>query len=362
MSHSFVLRYARLTPFVRRHFRTLVPFLTPRKALNVALALLEMQVGRTLLRSRPFMFRIDPYSLCNLRCPSCVSHSAVTDERRLMSLDDFCRVIDKIKQVALRASLYDMGEPLLNKDIYQMIDYVTRNRISTLISTNFNLFRNSDLDSLFSSGLTVLEPCLDGISQEAYATYRVNGDVELVKSGIRSVMDEKRRRGSRYPIVDVQVVLFRHIQHEYDQIARFCEDTGVDKLTYRQQIGGFEAESKVHLAQGSVKAEAFHHSTGHRRCFWLYLGMMIRPDGSVYPCCGRGFDRFAYGNIYAQSLDDLWNNDYYQFSRALFQAGPDLAFDERMNNLPCLDCRQFRTRRSMKGHHPASRSTAGFAS
>ena len=76
--------------------------------------------------------------------------------------------------------------------------------------------------------------------------------------------------------------------------------------------------------------------------------MMIRPNGDVYPCCGRGFNRLSYGNIFEESIDKIWNNKYYQFSRKLFTPGLDLEFDPEMENLPCHKCTLFKKARVMK--------------
>lgn len=76
--------------------------------------------------------------------------------------------------------------------------------------------------------------------------------------------------------------------------------------------------------------------------------MIIRPDGSVYPCCGSDFDRFAYGNLLKQKITEIWNNKYYQFSRALFRYGENLEFDPDMTKIPCLNCKEFRIKRKMK--------------
>ena len=244
-----------------------------------------------------------------------------------MDFADFATIISKIRSIALRASLYDMGEPLMHKDIYRMIRLATDNHISTLISTNFNLFGRENLDDLFDSGLTVLEPCLDGFSQEVYEKYRATGNAEAVKRGIQMVMNRKHSIQSRYPFVDVQVVLFNHIMHEIPQIKEFLRECGVDNVTFRQENLGFDAPQGDSLKSPKSKT-----------CFWLYLGMMIRPDGSVYPCCGRDFDRFSYGNILHESLDEIWNNKYYRFSREAFLRENDMEISDEMRKIPCWNC------------------------
>jgi radical SAM protein with 4Fe4S-binding SPASM domain len=329
--------YNKLNIYIRRHFMTLAPFLNVKKSFNIILALLEMKLGRKKCLSRPFVYRVDPCSCCNLRCASCNTWQTKTKEKRVMSLSDFKIIIDKIKKYAVRVSLYDMGEPLLNPDIYPMIKYAADAKISTLISTNFNIFKDEDIPKLFASGLTVLEPCLDGFTQEAYAKYRQGGNVETVKHNIKAVMDYKKKHSYKYPIVDVQVVMFDHLKEELPLIDKFLKDCGVDHITYRQENLGFNSPETT--VAGKSRAAG--------RCFWLYLGCMIRPDGSLYPCCGRDFDRFAYGNILKEDLGAIWNNKFYRFSRRLFGRGADFPFNGELKNIPCLSCREFSVCRRM---------------
>ncbi|MEP9410027.1 MAG: radical SAM protein [Candidatus Brocadia sp.] len=285
------------------------------------------------------MYRIEPCSICNLRCPSCKSHQLKTNEKRIMDLEDFKKILDNIQKYALRVSLYDMGEPLLNKNIYSMIKYASSKNISTLISTNFNVFGKEHLEELFSSQLTVLEPCLDGFTQKNYEKYRKGGNVETVMDNIEMVVAHKMQKKTKWPVVDVQVVAFDHIRDEIPLINNFLKKIKVDKITYRQENLGFNSpETSVKSTQKQNK----------NTCFWLYIGMMVRPDGNVYPCCGRGFNRFPYGNLLKQDISEIWNNKYYQFSRALFSKGKDLEYDEEMMAIPCIECQAFKKQRKIK--------------
>lgn len=328
-----------LFSFIRRHYRSLMPFLTLAKLKNVLMALLEMVFYRTRCRSRPFIYRIDPCTACNIKCPGCEAHTQKTTEKRLMDLHVFQTIIDKIKGYGIRASLYDTGEPLLNKNIYKMISYATANTISTSISTNFNLFnKDKHLNMLFESGLTVLQPDFDGMSQEVYSKYRIGGEISVVKDGIEAVVQHKKETGAKYPIIEPQIIMFEHLMHEKTDINHYLRNVGVDQITWKYDTWGFNpAKTEGHKKTDSKP----------KRCFWLYVGIMIRPDGNVYPCCGRGFDRQPYGNILHQTIDEIWNNEYYQFSRQLFMNGPPLKYNAKMESLPCHDCREFKVYRTM---------------
>jgi len=270
---------------------------------------------------------------------SCNTYKAKTKEKRMMDYNDFKIVIERIKKYAIRASLYDMGEPLLNKNIYKMIRYCSDRKISTLISTNFNLFCEEDIDKLFNSCLTILEPCLDGFTQENYVKYRRGGNVNTVKAGIKLVMDHKIKNEFKYPIVEVPVVLFDHIMNELQLIQNFLEQCKVDRIVYCTENLGFNSPQT---------SQAYNQITNNSACFWLYMGMMIRPDGSTYACCGRDFDRFSYGNILKQEISEIWNNECYRFSRSLFSIGPPLKNDEKFVNIPCIKCNLYSKKRKVK--------------
>lgn len=336
-----VFRAHQLSHFVIRHYRTLAPFLTLKKALNVTLCLIEMKLGRTKCISRPFVYRVDPSTACNLRCPSCEAHTIPTKEKRLLDFPDFSQLVAKIKTFCVRLSLYDTGEPLVNKDIFKMIELASTNGISTSISTNFTLFRQErHMADLFRSGLTVLAISLDGITSDTYSKYRVRGDVERVKASLEAVIRRKRTIGAKLPVVDVQVLELDHLVHHKESINRYLNVVGADKITWKEETWGFNA------AKPSSRRKPVRRPD---KCFWLYLGPMIRPDGNVYPCCGRGFGRFAYGNVADQDIDEIWNNRYYQFSRALFSDGPTIEYQEEMKDLPCHSCTVFEKRRVMQG-------------
>lgn len=324
--------YGLLSQYIKRHFNSLLPFVTLKKSYNITRCLLDMYKKNTINSGHPFVYRIDPCSLCNLSCISCDTPHFKTDISRIMKFDTFKSIVDSIQQYALRLSLYDHGEPLLNNNIYDMIGYATDLHLSTLISTNFNLFTDKHIDNLFNSGLTVLEPCLDGFSQETYTHYRVNGNVDKVKSNIEVVMREKHRKKSKYPIVDVQVIKFNHIEHELSKIHSFLTNLKVDAITYRKEHLGFDSTNLSPIA---------NRYKNNKTCYWLYIGMTVRPDGGVYPCCGRSMDRLTYGNLKIEPLSAIWNNKYYRFSRELFTPGDKILISKEFSQIPCLTCDMF---------------------
>ncbi len=93
---------------------------------------------------KPRDYSIEISGSCNLRCISCPRGGAPDglDSLRMMSFENFKKVIDKLKQqepFVRNIQLYQWGEPTLNKHLPDMIRYAGSRGIRCAISSNLNL-------------------------------------------------------------------------------------------------------------------------------------------------------------------------------------------------------------------------------
>lgn len=252
-------------------------------------------------------------------------------------------IFGKISRYAQRMTFYMEGEPMTNPNLFEMVKIAAQNNVFTSFCTNFTLMRKSLVEPLFASRLDLLSVALDGYTQEAYQKYRVNGDVQRVKDGLRMVLQHKRRHGYRYPIVNVYSTLFDHVVPEVDSIQSLCAELGVDRLVFRPDETG---------RWGAYRHDYNPELLPRSRCFWPWLSMSIDVDGAVYPC-PIAFERPSkqpYGNLLTNGLEDIWNNELYVETRR-YLAGQTALPSAK---LPCSTCRWY-------GNPRASRSRAKTA-
>lgn len=186
------------------------------KVTNVLLVELERRSRRTYMRGKPYYFSIDPCDVCNLRCPLCSTGDGSKKGAGMLQLEDFQAILDKVAPYAVEIALYSWGEPLLNKEVFAMIEATRKRRIYPVMSSNLNVHIDRLGDQLIDAGLEKLIVSLDGVSQEVYEQYRVRGDVDLVFANLRSLIEAKRRRGVRRPVIEWQYIVFRHNEHELE--------------------------------------------------------------------------------------------------------------------------------------------------
>ena len=146
----------------------------------------NLLLKRRSIKARPFALSVEPTRYCQLRCPECPTGAGILHRSGGdMPIILFSEIIDETKHYIFHLNLYFQGEPLLHPEITQFVQKASENRIYTSISTNGQNLDTATCHELVKAGLSRIIISLDGLSQKTYETYRVNGDVEKVKNGIR---------------------------------------------------------------------------------------------------------------------------------------------------------------------------------
>jgi radical SAM protein with 4Fe4S-binding SPASM domain len=320
------------------HWRAMLRKATLCQLLQAIHAVIEWKLHRTRCSSRPFAFRIEPAATCNLRCPLCSTtyRKFHPSDVRVMTLDLFRTILDKIRKHAWRITFYMEGEPMMNPQLFEMIELSTRERhLFTSFSTNLTLMRTPLLGPLFQSRIDWISVSLDGFRQATYETYRVNGRVRHVLDGIAMIMTWRMRNRVPYPYIQVNMIDFFHISaEERKQVENFCAAQGVDEFRVRPEQFGLMGRYNPTTARELPS-----------KCHWPWISMSIDCDGSVYPC-PIGFEqRISYGNLATSSLKEIWNNELYVATRAYLSRNEDVC--QSPAKLPCYNCRWY-------GKHPAT--------
>jgi radical SAM protein with 4Fe4S-binding SPASM domain len=318
-------------PRVRRYAAPVLRHGTPRKLANILLAEAELRLARTTLRARPYYYLIDICNACNLRCPLCATGvGALGRTQGSMSFEEYRAIFDKVKRDALVVSLYNHGEPFLNKDVFDIIEYTAQNNVGSQVSSNFNWPMLIDPRDIVNSGLEYVTVSLDGVSQESYEKYRVGGEIAQVIDNMRGLLAAREALGSRTPFVEWQFIVFQHNEHEMDEARELAEKWGVDLLRFvapgvpPEMMDDPELRAKWMprdplFSERNPEEAADRGYVYDRTCFYLYRSMAIYYGGGVTPCCFSHDQKDDFGNIHEQSVAEIWNNDRYRSARMLFQ-------------------------------------------
>lgn len=317
----------------RRHLWAVLTHGTPRKWANLLHVEGERRLRRLKLKSYPYLLILDPCNYCNLQCPLCpTGRRELGRPQHLLSFDEFKKYFDPLAPYLFEVSLHNWGEPLLNKQVYQMVEYAQGHNVGTNVSSNFLDVNSNDLDNLLASGLEYLVVSLDGTSQETYGKYRIRGNYERVISNLSELIRRRRARHQRLPVIEWQYIIFKHNEDHIPQAEALAKKLGVDVLRFIPPGIPFELANRTELIQEwypvstvdapVTKNEPSQLSPGSQPgpCFYLFRSLVVNTDGGVSPCCvvyrqDRDFATLAEPS---QSFAAIWNNLKFQSARSLF--------------------------------------------
>ncbi len=303
--------------------------ITPKRLLNLYTVRYQRAHGHTGLLGYPLVLTLEATNICNLRCPFCFTGiGEVTRPRSTMPLPLYRRLIDELGDYALLVEFYNWGEPLLNKDIHEMVRLASEKGISTIISTNFSVpFDRARAETLISSGLAVLGAGIDGASQESYEKYRAGGSFERVIENMRLLAEAKRALGSKTPLICWSYHAFEHNRHEIEKARAMAAELGVDFSLTKGWVEGEEWDSR--------DVADFPIGVVPERCRYLWTQTVINNDGLVSPCANTFYKEEDFGSVEGKSFRQVWNNRYFQEARRAFRRRNGSEFGK---SLICNDC------------------------
>jgi radical SAM protein with 4Fe4S-binding SPASM domain len=228
-----------------------------------------------------------------------------------MTGEIFERLVQSTRDSAEHMMLIGLGEPLMDRKIFERIEYCDLHGIATLLSTNGTLLDEEASDRILRSPLAHITLSFDGASKETFEYYRKGARFDRVRDNFVRFARMKHERGAKVQVV-VQMVRMPGNAHEVDEFRRFWSGVpGIDEVRVK--------EDETNL----IQPEARHSASGGRRCHYLWRGAMyVKHNGRVYPCCqSYMLDGAPAGDLRNQSLNEIFNSAHMRELRRLHASG-----------------------------------------
>lgn len=289
------------------------------KRLNHKIINWQMNRGHSFVFGKPYALFLDTANVCNLECVWCpTGMKKNTRTFSIMPKEKAFEVIDKIGICLTEILFFNWGEPFLNKDITEIIDYAKKKYAPyTVISSNMNVALSyEDACKIVDSGLDKFIASIDGVSQNVYEKYRKGGNVRFAFENLRMLIKAKKDKKSETPQIVWQYLVFKHNEHELDAAKKLAAETGVDKIEFEKPWCPVEwaatKEEYSNYVQGKSEKE---YKNQNPHCNWLWNSVVVNANGSVSPCCSVEDEKDDFGSIFGQSLFKLYNNKEFVAAR-----------------------------------------------
>jgi radical SAM protein with 4Fe4S-binding SPASM domain len=280
-----------------------------------------------ILWGKPFSLSIEPTTACNLGCPECPSGlKQFTRPTGKLDLDLHARMLQQVSRSVFYINYYFQGEPFLHPQFLELIRQAKKHNVYTATSTNAHFIDVEKAKEIVQSGLDRLIISIDGLTQETYENYRVNGQLSKVIEATKLLVAAKKELKSNSPNLIFQFLAVKPNEHEIPAVFSLGKELGVDEVRIKTaQLYDYknghslmpenESYSRYKLqADGTYKLK---YKTGNH-CWRMWSGSVLTWDGKVVPCCFDKNAQHVLGSIENADFSTIWkSNTYRSFRKAV---------------------------------------------
>ena len=290
---------------------------------------------RPVISGMPAAVSFELTNNCNLKCPECTSGSGLMKRARgFMDTGLFEKAVTELRPYLYYMSLYFQGEPMMHPDFFSFL--ILSGDTKTVVSTNGHYLTEENSEKLAFSRLYKLIVSLDGMDQETYSKYRINGDLGKVREGIRNVCRARDRFKTPMKL-ELQFLVNRHNEHQISEAERFAREMKAQlKIKSMQVMNDQDAGKWMPSDRKYARYERNGGKFAIRNsmpsgCLRLWFNPVITWDGKVLPCCFDKDAEFVMGDLKKDSFRTIWNNsEYTEFRKRVLS--------ERKSVAICRNC------------------------
>lgn len=299
---------------------------------------------------------------CNLNCAMCGQvFSPERNSNEELEMSTIYKILEEapfVKQVYLFG-----GETLLYSKLHELLELLQKRNIMSRITTNGTLL-SKYAEDIVKYGVTNIEISLDSYKTDVLASIRGFDVYRVIVDGIKSLVDAKKKYNQEYPKININCVV---LPHNYKDLIEFVDHVrnyieGVDSIyfqypmitTQKQGISQNEITNQV-FGKESVTWRWFHNPMQQFEeeqikelycdlellkknslvefkevrndkelkkifsarlvdkstvCECPFTALTILPNGDATFC--TDFPDIILGNVYKQSVDELWGGTVSQ--------------------------------------------------
>ena len=253
--------------------------------------------------------------ICNLNCKYCYATDRVENNYPKMVLNDYIRVVDDITSFSECAEFtLTGGEPLLNKDVFKIAQYIRSKHSSVDLLTNGTLISSSNIDDIKQS-FDKVSISLDGSTKDKHEFFRGNGSYNktmnaidlLDKNGVPCRLSMTVNRLNIHDVEDMAAKYGNRLSFQplfpAGNAKKSDKDLSITGKEYYEALKKAFGVNPMGYCESTLSA-----ARQKRRCKCAVGGseLSISETGDIYPCQLLHYPQFLIGNIHKDKISELY--------------------------------------------------------
>jgi MoaA/NifB/PqqE/SkfB family radical SAM enzyme len=345
------------SPLILQVNNGLSSVLPEQKFLPDAYRLPEGSLRWPVVETGPKVIFIEVTNRCNLLCQTCPRTFFDREPLKSLSLQEFIMIAEQFPQMQ-RALLHGIGEPLLNRELPEIIKDLKGRNVEVIINSNGTLLTPYWQEKIIESGLDQYRCSIDGAKNETYARIRGANLLPKLRRGLEGLVKTKERLGATTPHISIWCVATRENLQELPELLHLAADLGVPEV-YMQRMVYFASEPEKQYGMARDEAAIFgkdeneedriieectqlSYSLGIKflasggrdpvnslaaartadfapwqACMRPWTTAYVTANGNCLPCCispfaTNDYESLILGNLFERPFHEIWNEPLYQ--------------------------------------------------
>lgn len=289
----------------------------------------------------PIAISVDVIENCNYRCRHCYIKYSF-EENNIFSYDELDGLFIQLGKYGVASVNLTGGEPLLRKDIVEIIKSAKRNNLYCCLKSNGFFLNDNLIHELEEVGLDEVVLSIYGMDN---AEYKVVTGFELaeqeqvferLQKNIQKLISSKIK-------VELRYVLLKHNYKSYSKFIEMCNKIGLKKGQFdfiidinpdnrsdqRTASNGMNIKQQEEFLRTfyNLDKESFYMKYSdnytYKKCLVGKHLLHIKCNGDVYPCPNFPI---VIGNVKKEKFKDIWEesmllNELREMSEKSFDCG-----------------------------------------
>lgn len=306
-------------------------------------------------RSRePVIYNIETTNACNMRCEMCPRTTMMTRPIETMNAELFKHVVKQlrpwteaewktweefvIEKYSIKPDnmhenhfflyvipqvivLHGYGDPLLDKNIPNYVDWMTQQGLKSYFScnpANINMERTIET---FQNGLDYIKYSIESVDD--FRHKEVRGQQSNFSESYRKILqllEIKAQKNLQTTIVITMINLNKPWQQEeFEKVKDAFK--GMDVYVY------LKSQDQQWYEDNKQQTQSIHWI---EFCQFPWSSMTIKSNGEAVECVEDFNNEIILGNVHQESLYDIWNGEKYrQFRKDHFDLTPGIKCTEQ---------------------------------
>jgi MoaA/NifB/PqqE/SkfB family radical SAM enzyme len=313
--------------------------------------------SREILLMGPDILRINPVGyLCNHSCPICWLHQLdsnilengkTQDKKPLMTPDDYKKLFSNMPAGLHEVNVVGGGEPLIYKDILQILTDIKKHGWKGSIITNGTLLTPSLIQEFINIKWDVMRVSVHAGDSATYKKIHGIDNFDRLLNAMKSYNTSRHLQGLEK---QCKIVVFHVIQRDnlnsINRLFEIAEKIGADAIEFdpvipfnknhalekeelelaAETIDKYARLSSIPSNHNEIKAQLIAQTQNvqkntpfvpARSCSVGFDQTNISSSGDVYPCC---FSNEIMGNVLQKPFSEIWRGTQYcDFRKRLIQ-------------------------------------------